>query len=449
MPRSRRRLPARVAEFISFPRNVWLLLAQNLAVFVGIGVQALVLNLYLISLGYREDFLGLIAFANTIAIGAAALPASALANRFGARRCLIAATIGLAIATVAAVSSPLAVVIILAVVVVGVSQAFIFVPLAPYLMENSHPSDHPRAFAVSFSVLSIGAVIGSGLGGVLPGLVTAGAASVVEGYRVALLVGAAMSGLGTVAMLLATDRPAQASSPVSSVVPPPVRNSSARRPPPPLLLTDRRFLQRDLTMMALSGGLLAVSTGLVVPFYNVYLYDQTGASTEQVGVVYAAGAALMAPLSLIGPALGTRLGTVRAIAIARLLAVPVILLPLLVTSFGGGMAAYVLRAALVSLTQPIDNAFALSRVPDFMRARAAAIRTISWNGGWALASVGAGSTIVRWGYGPVFVAAALCLMACVVVHYVAFRDSAPDAITDPDESIALPESAEPNRLPTT
>jgi MFS family permease len=427
-----------MTEYLRFPRNVWLLLAQNLAVFVGIGVQALVLNLYLISLGYREDFLGLIAFANTIAIGAAALPASALANRYGARRCLIAATLGLAIATVLAVSSPLPTIIILAVVVVGISQAFIFVPMAPYLMDNSSPSDHPRAFAVSFAVLSVGSVIGSGLGGVLPGLVTTDAQPGVEGYRIALLVGAAMSGLGAVAMLLATDRPAQASpgAPVSARA---VSNPVARRSPDPL--ADRRFLRRDLTMMAVAVGLLAASTGLVVPFYNVYLYDQTGASTEQVGVVYAAGAALMAPLSLIGPAMGTRLGTVPAIAIARLLAVPAILLPLLVTSFGGGLVAYVLRAALVSLTQPIDNAFALSRVPDYMRARAAAIRTISWNAGWALASVGAGGTIVRWGYGPVFVAAALCLLACVAVHYLAFRDEISlDSVASSDP----PSSSDPN-----
>src|SRR5207244_917471 len=72
-----------------FRRNLWLLLAQNLAVFLGIAVQALILNLYLIALGYREDFIGLVAFVQTAAIGAGAMPASWLAPRVGVRRVLV------------------------------------------------------------------------------------------------------------------------------------------------------------------------------------------------------------------------------------------------------------------------------------------------------------------------------------------------------------------------
>ena len=61
-----------------FRRNLWLLLAQNVAIFLGIAVQALILNLYLVALGHREDFIGLVAFVQTAAIGVGAMPASSL-----------------------------------------------------------------------------------------------------------------------------------------------------------------------------------------------------------------------------------------------------------------------------------------------------------------------------------------------------------------------------------
>ncbi|MBI2939730.1 MAG: MFS transporter [Chloroflexi bacterium] len=486
---------------MSFSRNVWLLFAQNLAVFVGIGVQALTLNLYLVALGHREDFLGLVAFANTLAIGAAALPASASSNRYGARRCLIAATAGLAVGGVVAVTGTSPVAIVAAMLTIGACQAFIFVPMAPYLMENASPGDHPRAFAVSFAVLSLGTVLGSTVGGLLPGLVSASADPGAAGYRAALLLGAAMSGLGSIAMLAATDRPPEdltpctpspftKRGPVGEVgIPSPTTErgpggevgtpsplsergpggavsapstvterepgGEVGTPSPsigrqvggegrpslrrgeggqgdgataPLVVTTPSVLRRELIAMAATAGLLAASTGLVVPFFNVYLHEQTGASSQAVGAVYAVGAAAMAPVSLIGPAIGARLGTVRLIALARLAAVPATLLPLLAASFSAGAAAYVLRVALVSLTQPLDSAFTLSRVPDYLRARVAAIRTLSWNAAWAVASAGAGATIVRWGYAPVFIVAAICLLGCVVVHYAAFGRSSPPEV---------------------
>ena len=81
-----------------FRRNLWLLLSQNLAAFFGIAVQQLVLNLYLVSIGYREDFVGVVAFVQTAAIGLGAFPASAISPRVGPRRLLIGATVVLSLA---------------------------------------------------------------------------------------------------------------------------------------------------------------------------------------------------------------------------------------------------------------------------------------------------------------------------------------------------------------
>src|SRR5439155_16164111 len=106
-----------------FRRNLWLLLMTCFLVFVAIGVQSLILNLYLISLGFREDYLGLFAFANTAGIGAAALIAGRLTRLFGSRRVLIAATFLLAASSIALVATAQPVLLLGVAVINGVSMA--------------------------------------------------------------------------------------------------------------------------------------------------------------------------------------------------------------------------------------------------------------------------------------------------------------------------------------
>ena len=83
-----------------FDRNIWLLLGNTFFVFLGLGIFMLVFNLYLTAQGYREDFVGLFSFANTAAIGAFAIPAGAISNRFGPRACLAVASLAMGVSGV-------------------------------------------------------------------------------------------------------------------------------------------------------------------------------------------------------------------------------------------------------------------------------------------------------------------------------------------------------------
>lgn len=389
-----------------FRRNLWLLLGQSLAVFLGIAVQGLALNLYLVALGYREDFIGLLTFVQTAAIGLGAFPASTLSPRLGSRRVLIGATFALGVSFVAMALLAAELPLLVASALSGLAMAHVFVPSAPFLMDNADQGVRRSAFAANFAALSVASVAGNAIGGVLPGVV-GGADPGVVGYRAALLVGAILTAVGALPLLLADDSRVP-------IVATPVAPSSGARPPP--------SLRRDMVAMAAATALLAGATGLVVAFFNVYLRDVVGTTTAEVGGVFAAASLLMAPASLLGPRLAGRWGAIPVVILTRALSAPMILsLALFPPGLWLSTAVYVCRASAVGISQPLDNSFAMELVSPRLRARVAALRTVAWNGGWAVTTGLGGIAIVEVGYPTIFAAAAALTLASIVVHFTAFR----------------------------
>jgi predicted MFS family arabinose efflux permease len=82
---------------------------------------------------------------------------------------------------------------------------------------------------------------------------------------------------------------------------------------------------------------------------------------------------------------------------------------------------YILRSGLVAISQPLDNAFAMELVSPRDRARVAALRTVSWNGGWAIATGLGGIAILHVGYPAIFAIAAALTFGSVAAHWAAFR----------------------------
>ena len=401
---------AAAAQPWRFNREVWLMMGNTLFIQAALAANALIFNLYLSSLGLREDFIGLFAFASTAGIGGFAFPASYLSNRFGPRNCLAIASVvmGLAGFGVALVSNQLFIIAVGA--VLGAGCALIFVPGGPFLMEHTDGDERMRVFSLNFAVISTALVIGS-LAGYLPGLFSSALGlrpdQLTEAYRLTLLVSAAFCTLGFVPMLFVRrrePRPAVASARRASIEP--LNDRDARRLLPPL---------------AVAVALIALANGVYLPFYNVFLTEHLGASVESVGLIFALGAFLMIPASLLGPSLVRRFGVISAIAAPRLLTVPFLILVVLNPTLSTGALVYFFRCALMTITWPIDNSFTLELMPPRLRAMIGAVRSASWNVSWAIASLVAGQLIVAFGYWLIFVVAALLHVVGVAYFVVTLR----------------------------
>ena len=77
-----------IKQFGHFQRNARLYLISNALSGVTTGILLVLYNLYLISLGYGADFIGVVLFVGTIGAGVAIFPAGICIDRFGGKAVL-------------------------------------------------------------------------------------------------------------------------------------------------------------------------------------------------------------------------------------------------------------------------------------------------------------------------------------------------------------------------
>jgi MFS family permease len=404
-----KRLP--VPGIPKFRRNMWLFLLACLLAFVGIGVQGVILNLYFLSVGYREDFLGFFSLANTAGIGGAALIAGGLSNRLGPRKTMIGAIAVFGASSAALVASTDESVLFVLAILNGTSLAHIFVPTATYVMDNAEPDERSTAYAAFFASQAAALVIGSYLGGVMPGVVTPESGEGREGYLLTLLLGAGLAFLGSAPLFFADDTKAGGSQ-------------ATRIDSVPGSL-QRRQMYRDVRWMLGSNFMIAVSMGVVIPFLNVFFSKQLAATTGEIGTVFAIGSGAMVIASLIGPGLARRFGIVPTIVLGRMLTGPVFLAMAFSASIPVGAGFYVLRTLFTNVTWPVDNAFTMELVRPDYRATLAGYRSATWNLAWAIASGLGGLMIVQFGFTSIFATAAVFGVIGSTLYYFAFRSRLP------------------------
>jgi predicted MFS family arabinose efflux permease len=403
----------------SYWRNLWLLLGPVVAAFIGIGVQALVLNLYLISLGFREDYLGLFSFANTAGIGCAALLAGRVSYRIGPRCTLLSAAVVLAGATAVPVASQNAVVLLAVAVVNGAALAHLFIPSATFVMDNAEPAQRSTPYAGHFAAQSVAIVIGSYLGGALPTALAADSNATTTGYTLTILVSSVLALLSVVPMYLADDSRARGCAASNA-------RSVAKG-------DQRKQIRRDMAWIVAADTLVAALLGFGRPFINVFFKKRLGADAVQIGFVFALASAATVVASISGPSIGRRSGVIPTIVACRLLTVPILLGLTFALTFEVAASLYVARTLMMNATWPVDNALTMELVSPNLRATLAALRSVSWNFASAVTSGIAGLMIVGIGFTSIFFASGTFMVLGALAYLVAFgsRTEQPEEANDP------------------
>ena len=156
------------SAFRHFQRNARLYLINNALSYVTVGIILVLYNLYLVALGYRADFIGLVLFIGTLGAGLAIFPAGLCIDRFGGKAILIWSSmlIGLAGAGQMLLRQPVP--LLISAFLAGIGAAFMLVINAPFLTVNSAPAERSLLFSLNIVVSLITTVLGELLGGVLP-----------------------------------------------------------------------------------------------------------------------------------------------------------------------------------------------------------------------------------------------------------------------------------------
>jgi len=358
----------------------------------GLFIFFLLYNLYLLQLGFREDFLGLVTSSMTAGSIAGSLVAALSIRRFGLRNTLAVCFVSVAcIAALRAWLTPAPALLALA-FAAGIVTAAWAVSLSPAVAQLTTEKSRPVAFSFIFSTGILIGVLGGLAGGRLLGLLTRFhlVDTVIESYRGALFVGSALVLLAVWPLLR-----------VTMTTPPPSQRGFYR--PSPVVI---RFL------VAIAAWNLGV--GVFNPFLNVY-FSRLRLPVEQIGSLFSAAHVAQAGAVLMAPIVLRRFGLTRGVS-GMQFTTAIALLGL--SAAGGPISAGLAFAAYTMsqyMTEPGMFTFLMDSAPAEERSNASALNFLVTFTAQAIIAAIAGKMLARFGYPPVLVGAALiCALAALL-----------------------------------
>lgn len=411
----------------------------------GLAVAALLFNLALVELGYDQRTIvlplvgerSLLGILNSLPVGVAALsslPLWYLVSIIGPRPALIIGAALHALSLLAIVLRPEPLPLLIGGALGGPAAVLVQVSAAPLMMRQSTAAERDLLFSLNAGINLGVAGIGSLVGGLLPtalgawfGLEAAAALP----YRAAFAVAALCVALAAIPLLL----PAAGARAAPETPPPdPVRPDAPAPAYPqrnwrtlfyaftPIAAGPRRAARAWLGVLRFMVSPLLISFGaaLLIPFLNLYFRQRYGAPDAQLGLIFAAIGIVTGLATLGAPLLSARLGKMGSVVLTQALAVPCLLLLGLAPTLGLAVLVALARGALMNMASPLYDAYAMERSPA--QARPVVIGLI--NGAFSVGYI-VGPTISAdvqrtLGFGPLFVATAICYALAVAANMLLF-----------------------------
>ena len=372
-----------------------LMLAGTIHAIAVMGIYGVLLNLYLLRIGYGLEFIGLINATGLISFAVFSFPAGYIARRWGIRRTMLA---GLAIGMAAMGLLPFADLLPQVIrggwlatgnVLVGLGTATFHVSIMPYLMASTSPAERRQAFSIRWALFSFGAFMGSILGGLLPpsiALATSTSPGDAQPFRYSLFLGGVLLAGSLWAVWKARELR----------IDPHATTGGANHPFPLGLLA----------IFGVAVFLLAIAEGAGYTFFNVYLDTKLAITTFQIGVIIALARIAGIPASLAAPGIARRIGNGQTVALGSL-ATAISLIPLaLVPHWAAAGAAFIAINLSIGIVAPASYLFMFSLVAERWRLAIASTSIGAGVAGFSAIALGGGFIIARMDYAIFFLISA-------------------------------------------
>jgi MFS family permease len=350
-----------------FSRNANLYVIHVIGMDMIHGSFNVLLNLYLLAVGYDIAFIGTRLMVGFIARAATALPAGLISDRIGRKASFIlgdgiGAVIGLIV-----INSSSEMMLLTTPVFASFFGNMHHTAEPAFMAENSKPKERIHLFAVAGSFRTFSAMMGALIAGTVPALF-ADELGIVTAYRYAVYGGLVLWFLSLIPALMLRSNEAEERPELEFTTDPTLQRPGLLTRLSPGHLFSGITHWRRIFFFVLTSAFISAGFGVIAPMFNVVFHSEHGhihASEGQVGIVFAAAEMTLAVATIFVPLLAARMLKVDAIVLTRLLSIPFVLaMGLLPFLFNEGMlllvlsgAAYVGRVGIFRLTSPLDNAF--------------------------------------------------------------------------------------------
>jgi MFS family permease len=376
------------------PDALRLIGSWGLMAFGYFGIQGVLLNLYLLRLGFSVETIGLLIATGQFIWGLMALPASFAGQRFGLRSAIMAGFF----------MTMLGMGLILWVewippawqltwvfggwIILWFGSAFNSVNGAPYMMLATGAAERRHAFAAQSAIIAFAGLVGGLIAGVLPGLVAGWLGASLDDpapYRLVLWIAPTVYLLA--GLVIRGVRPLRA----------PVVDLSERGSAPPWIL----FLYLGLVIFLQTSG-----EGSARAFFNVYLDAGLALQTAQIGAIMGIAQALPVAAALGSPAIMHRFGPARTMVISSLGVGAAFIVMATVVHWAVAGLSFAIIVAMIAVNGTARNVFTQELVSGHWRTTASAVQTIGMSLGWATMAAVGGFLIQATGFRGLFFASA-------------------------------------------
>lgn len=364
--------------------------------FIFFGIYTLLLNLYLLRLGYGSAFIGLVNGIAPLVLALASLPANFITTHIGCRKAIIVGYLFIAVGFLLLPLSSYVPESIREAWIVGsyalawFSGSLMVVNTHPYIMGAAGEAEREHAFAIQSAIYPLFGFLGNLVGGFLPTFFANVFAVDLESavpYRAALLLASVLYLFSAYAM----KQTKEVAYEVSAI--------TSHKPQSRIPLTF-------IFIIALVHLLITGTEWTLRIYTNVYLDTVLAVPTALIGGISAAGQ-LLGLVALLSPLIMARWGQRRTI-IYGMLALGLIFLPIITIAHWTAVGfSFIGMIAMISLIGPAFAVYSQSNVAAEWRTSIASATTLAFGIGIALTALGGGQLVAVQGFQPLFLLAAV------------------------------------------
>jgi MFS family permease len=415
----------------AYNRNVYILLLFTFGKGLQISIGQVSTNLYVYSLGYHADFVGLVAAMPAVGALVAGVPIGLIADRIGRKPLLIISGLLNPLALVAIALSTQPAPLLLASLANGILSSAYWVTNLPMLTENAREDQRVGVLALnSFLLLGVGA-LGALVGGVVP--------EVVGGILNQPATDPVPLRLGVLAAALVTFLPATPlfwirEAPRPQVTVAAIAEAGAELPPaaePAVLETNlnpggkpypvgRSQLAPLFVKLLIPDFLATTGEGTVIGLITLFFLRRFSLQPGGLGVILTVAGLLGGAVSLTAPRIVRRWGKLRTATTMQYLSAPVMLAtgfaPVLALSASAEFSRIVLRG----LFEPTYAAFAMERVSSRNRATLSGFYSVTWSLGFSIGPILAGWLQQYVSLSAPFIVGAICMVSAATLLRIFF-----------------------------